>query len=66
MTSPSAVPPSAARRGLFRRLFALAPSAEARRREMEHLRGLSNADLARIGLTRDGIARHVFRDLPHL
>lgn len=34
----------------------------ARRDEYEYLAGLSDAELARRGLSRDQIARHVFRD----
>lgn len=34
----------------------------ARRDEYEYLAGLSDGELARRGLSRDQIARHVFRD----
>jgi len=42
--------------------------AEARSRngQFEQLKRLSDADLARLGLTRDGIARHVFADKLYL
>ncbi len=36
--------------------------AHPRVREVEHLRNLSDAELAARGLTREGIVHHVFRD----
>jgi uncharacterized protein YjiS (DUF1127 family) len=36
--------------------------ALSRRPEVEALNALSDAELARMGLTREGIARHVYRD----
>ena len=38
-------------------------SRTVRVREMVRLHRLSDAELAALGLTRDGIAGHVFRDL---
>ncbi len=34
----------------------------SRRRQIEYLAKLSDADLAHLGITRDEIVRHVFRD----
>ncbi len=38
-------------------------SAEARLREVARLRALPDAELAKLGLTRDTIVQHVFRDI---
>ncbi|RLJ41536.1 hypothetical protein BCF46_2495 [Litoreibacter meonggei] len=41
----------------------LAGSANARFREMEHLNTRSDAQLEKMGLRREEIAQHVFRDI---
>ena len=43
-----------------------ARAAEARVHEMERLMAKSDAELAEIGLRREDIARHVFRDILHI
>ena len=43
----------------------VAASASARIREMEHLNARSDAQLEKMGLRREDIARHVFRDVYH-
>ena len=43
-----------------------ARAAEARVHEMERLAAKSDADLAALGLRREDIARHVFRDILHI
>ncbi len=37
--------------------------ARSRRDQVEQLNALSDAELARLGITRDGIVRYVFRDV---
>lgn len=44
----------------------LAASANARIAMMEKLNGKSDAELEKMGLRREDIARHVFRDIYHL
>lgn len=44
----------------------LAASANARVVTMERLNAKSDAELAKMGLRREDIARHVFRDIYHL
>ncbi|MDJ0630232.1 MAG: hypothetical protein QNJ44_18400 [Rhodobacter sp.] len=44
----------------------IARAAEARVHEMERLMAKSDAELAEIGLRREDVARHVFRDILHL
>ena len=44
----------------------LAASANARMREMEHLNTRSDAQLEKMGLRREDISRHVFRDIYHV
>ena len=51
--------------GLGQAVFT-ARAAEARVQEMERLMAKSDADLAEIGLRREDIARHVFRDILHI
>lgn len=41
-------------------------AAQARAEEYERLNAMSDAQLAAQGLTREGIARHVFRDMLHM
>ncbi|WP_134013019.1 DUF1127 domain-containing protein [Litoreibacter halocynthiae] len=41
----------------------VAASANTRIREMEHLNARSDAQLEKMGLRREDIARHVFRDI---
>ncbi|WP_347267509.1 hypothetical protein [Paracoccus sp. (in: a-proteobacteria)] len=55
--------------GLFSRLAASLRSdteayicANSRRTELETLKAKSDAELARLGITRDGIAHYVFND----
>ncbi|MDJ0827121.1 MAG: DUF1127 domain-containing protein [Rhodobacter sp.] len=48
--------------GLGRAVF-VARAAEARVTEMERLTAMSDAELAKLGLRREDIARHVFRDI---
>lgn len=43
--------------------FAMATGAQARFDEIQRLQALSDGDLARIGLSRDDIVRHVYADL---
>ncbi|WP_439139036.1 hypothetical protein [Roseicyclus sp.] len=43
--------------------FAMATGAQARFDEIQRLQALSDDDLARIGLSRDDIVRHVYADL---
>lgn len=38
----------------------------ARQQEIARLQALSDAELAKLGLTRDGIVRHVLRDIYYL
>lgn len=47
---------------------ALVRSAEntGRMRRLERLRAMSDAELAKMGLRRDDIVRHVFRDLYYI
>lgn len=45
------------------RAFALAKNAEARFDEIQALQALSDAELARRGIARDNIVRHVYADL---
>ncbi|MFW2587937.1 DUF1127 domain-containing protein [Sagittula sp. SSi028] len=59
-----------ARRGILSSMFhgmmdTLTRAAESshRMKEIERLQGLSDAELAKRGLTREGIAHHVFRDI---
>jgi hypothetical protein len=47
----------------FARAFALAKNAEARFDEIQALQALSDAELARRGIARDNIVRHVYADL---
>ena len=51
--------------GLAQAVFT-ARAAEARVHEMERLMAKSDAELAELGLRREDIARHVFRDILHL
>jgi hypothetical protein len=44
----------------------LAASANAKIREMEYLNARSDAQLEKMGLRREDIARHVFREIYHL
>ncbi len=43
--------------------FAVASNAQARFDEIQQLQALSDADLARRGIKRDDIVRHVYADL---
>lgn len=45
------------------RAFSMARDAEARFDEIRALQALSDADLARRGIPRDGIVRHVYADM---
>ncbi len=38
-------------------------SADARMREMQRLQALSDVELSKMGIARDRIAHHVFRDI---
>ncbi|MEL7098790.1 MAG: hypothetical protein AAGM84_08185 [Pseudomonadota bacterium] len=44
----------------------LAAAADARMAEIEALNAKSDAELARLGLSREEIPSHVFRDLIHI
>lgn len=44
----------------------LTAAANARVRQMEKLNAKSDAELAKMGLRREDIARYVFRDIYHL
>ncbi|PJI91497.1 hypothetical protein BC777_0325 [Yoonia maricola] len=46
-------------RGFFTRIIA----AQNRSIDVERMQDLSDAELAQMGLTRDGIVRHVYRDI---
>ena len=50
----------------FGRAVFTARAAEARVHEMERLMAKSDAELAELGLRREDIARHVFRDILHI
>ncbi len=50
----------------FGRAVFTARAAEARVHEMERLMAKSDAELVEIGLRREDIARHVFRDILHI
>ncbi|MGO4914846.1 DUF1127 domain-containing protein [Pseudogemmobacter sp. W21_MBD1_M6] len=53
----------------FRAFFGLMvqiAESNTRMRQVEFLNGLSDAQLAKRGLTRDGIVRHVFGDMFYL
>lgn len=41
-------------------------TAEARLREVKRLHGLSDGELAEMGISRDRIVHHVFRDMLYL
>jgi uncharacterized protein YjiS (DUF1127 family) len=43
--------------------FAFASGAQARFDEIQHLQALSDDELARLGIARDAIVRHVYGDL---
>lgn len=45
------------------RAFVVNATAEARLRQVQVMQSLSDAELARMGVERDKIAQHVFRDL---
>lgn len=45
------------------RAFALAKNAEARFEEIQTLQALSDAELARRGIARENIVRHVYADM---
>ena len=45
------------------RAFALAKNAEARFEEIRTLQALSDAELARRGIARENIVRHVYADM---
>jgi hypothetical protein len=45
------------------RAFALAKNAEARFEEIQALQALSDAELARRGIARENIVRHVYADM---
>jgi hypothetical protein len=47
----------------FARAFALAKNAEARFDEIQTLQALSDDELARRGIARDNIVRHVYADM---
>ncbi|PWE31044.1 hypothetical protein C4N9_04650 [Pararhodobacter marinus] len=49
-------------RATFARAFDALIEARSRRNEIERLQKMSDTQLARLGLTRDGIVQHVFRD----
>ncbi|MEO0991432.1 MAG: DUF1127 domain-containing protein [Pseudomonadota bacterium] len=46
--------------------FMALAEANARTREIEELKAMSDADLRKLGITRDRIVHHVFRDLLHV
>ena len=46
--------------------FMALAEAHARTREIEELKAMSDADLRKLGITRDRIVHHVFRDLLHV
>lgn len=65
-TAPSLM---AAMRRFFSNLsssFSIAATANARLTRMERLNALTDEELAEIGLRREDIARHVFRDILYL
>lgn len=49
--------------GAWMELYA---KTNSRLRELERLTNLTDAELAKEGLTRDGIPRHVFRDIYYI
>lgn len=56
-------------RGILARIgegFARLARAQSRVSEVERLSAKSDADLARMGLRREDIARHVFRDILYI
>lgn len=48
------------------RIFTRIGEAQSRATEVERLNAKTDADLARMGLKREDIARHVFRDIIYL
>lgn len=50
----------------FGRILAIASENDARLHEVARLRSLSDAELAEMGLSRDTIVHHVYRDLFHV
>jgi len=51
---------------IIRSAVAMSATAEARMARIEALNAKSDAELAQLGLSRDGIPAHVFGDLIHL
>lgn len=49
--------------GGIAKAFAFASGAQARFDEIQRLQALDDAELSRLGITRDAIVRHVYGDL---
>ncbi|SMO36460.1 DUF1127 domain-containing protein [Paracoccus laeviglucosivorans] len=49
--------------GAVRTVFSACVDAQSRRKQVEELQAKSDEQLAKMGLTRDRIVHHVFRDL---
>jgi len=50
----------------FGRGYSALLAAQSRADEFERLNAKTDAELEKMGLTREGLARHVFRDMLHM
>lgn len=48
------------------RVFSAYDAAQSRANQVQRLNGMTDAELARIGLRREDIARYVFRDILYI
>lgn len=65
----SGTSPSSSIRGFFvalKRAFRAYDAAQSRADQVQRLNGMTDAELARIGLRREDIARYVFRDILYI
>ena len=69
LTDFASAPVAARPRGILTRIAEILDrlaAAQSRAGEVERLNAMSDAELARMGLKREDIARHVFRDILYI
>ncbi|WP_306045471.1 DUF1127 domain-containing protein [Nioella sp. MMSF_3534] len=67
--SPAATGTASPIRSVFAalmRVFSAYDAAQSRANQVQRLNGMTDAELARIGLRREDIARYVFRDILYI